>query len=259
MRQLVLAVPIVTIFAGTLSAQTLSQRVLRSEGAVQVIYPSKSTVCGDGRGMIGHLFGQSMYYSSDNTFQSRGNWSGRSCEPGPARAVVTVMSGQITRIRVYVGPRPADTRDIATIDASAAEASAWLAEIVARGEGRVAEDAMLPLLLADASEPWPLLLRLARDSSRSRAVRRAALDWLSRGVTAKLGITDAEDDTPDDEVRSQAVFALSQRPKSESVPDLIELARSAKHPSARRAAIFWLGQTGDPRAADVYADLLGLR
>jgi HEAT repeat protein len=55
------------------------------------------------------------------------------------------------------------------------------------------------------------------------------------------------------------VFALSQRPKSESVPDLIELARSATRPSARRAAIFWLGQTGDARAADVYADLLGLR
>jgi HEAT repeat protein len=60
-------------------------------------------------------------------------------------------------------------------------------------------------------------------------------------------------------MRTQAVFVLSQRPKSESVPDLIELARSSKHPSARRAAIFWLGQTGDPRAADVYADLLGLR
>jgi HEAT repeat protein len=60
-------------------------------------------------------------------------------------------------------------------------------------------------------------------------------------------------------VRSQAVFALSQRPKGESVPELIELARSAKHPSARRRAIFWLGQSGDRRAADVYAELLGLK
>jgi hypothetical protein len=259
MRHFVLVVPIITTFSGTLGCQSLSQRVLRSDGAVQVIYPSKPSVCGDGRGMIGHLFGQSMYFSGDNTFQGRGSWANRFCEPGPTRVVVTVISGQIIRIRAYVGPRPTDTRDMATIDASAAETSAWLADVVARGEGRVAEDAMLPLLLADAPEPWPLLLRVARDSSRSRGVRRAALDWLARGVTARLGIADAEDDTPDDEVRSQAVFALSQRPKSESVPDLIELARSAKHPSARRAAIFWLGQTGDPRAADVYADLLGLR
>lgn len=259
MRQLMLVGTLIAVSAPSLDGQTLSQRILRSEGTVQVIYPSKSSVCGDGRGMIGRLFGQSMYYSGDNTFQGRGNWSNRLCEAGPARAVVTVIAGEITRIRAYVGPRPVDTRDIATIDASAAEAAAWLGDVVARNDSRVAADAMLPLLLADAPEPWSLFLRVARDSSRSRAVRRASLDWLARGVSARLGIADAEDDTPDDEMRTQAVFVLSQRPKSESVPDLMELARSSKHPSARRAAIFWLGQTGDPRAADVYADLLGLR
>ena len=260
MRRLAMAVSITGVFAAPLGAQPLSQRILRSEGTVEVIYPSKSTVCGDGRGMIGHLFGQSMFYSGDNTtFQGRGSWSSRLCEPGPAHAVATVISGQITRIRAFVGPRPSDARGVTTIDASAADASAWLADVVSRDDSRVASDAMLPLLLADAPEPWPLFLRVARDSSRSRGVRRAALDWLGRGVNARLGIAEAEDDTPDDEVRSQAVFALSQRPKAESVPDLVEIARSAKHPSARRAAIFWLGQTGDSRAADLFADLLGLR
>lgn len=60
-------------------------------------------------------------------------------------------------------------------------------------------------------------------------------------------------------MHTQAVFVLSQRAKSESVPELIDLARSAKHPSVRRSAIFWLGQTGDARAVDRYAELLGLR
>ena len=63
----------------------------------------------------------------------------------------------------------------------------------------------------------------------------------------------------DDEMREQAVFVLSQRRKTESVPELIDLAKNAKHPAARKAAIFWLGQSGDPRAVDVYAELLGLR
>ena len=259
MRRLAIAVTALAASADSLLAQSLAQRIARSDGVVQVIYPSKSSVCGDGRGMIGHLFGQSMYYSGDNTVQGRGNWSNRFCEPGPARAVVSVISGEVTRIRAYVGPRPSDTRGVTTIEASAADASAWLADVVARTETRVAAEAMLPLLLADAPEPWTLFLRVARDASRSRGVRQSAFDWLGRGVTARLGIADAEDDTPDDEVRSQAVFALTQRPRGESVPDLIELARSAKHPSARRAAIFWLGQTADPRAADVFADLLGLR
>jgi hypothetical protein len=259
MRPSLLCLTVIAACAEPAFGQPLSQRILRSEGTVQVIYPSKSAACGDGRGMIGGLFGRSTYFSGDNTFQGRGNWSRQFCEHGPARAVVTVMSGEITRIRAYVGPRPADTRDLPTIEATAADAAAWLSEVVARNESRVAADAMLPLLLADAPEPWPLLLRVARDSSRSRGVRRSALDWLGRGVNDHLGIADVEDESPDDEVRSQAVFALSQRPKSESVPDLIELARSAKHPSARRSAVFWLGQTGDSRAADVFAELLGLR
>ena len=259
MRSLVLAIALTSATAASALGQTLSQRVLRSEGTVEVIYPSKPSVCGDGRGTIGNLFGRSTYYSGDNTYQNRGTWSNRVCEPGPARAAAFVVSGEIARIRAYVGPRPADTRGVTTIEASAAEASAWLGDLVVRSESRVASDAMLPLLIANAPEPWALFLRVARDSSRSRAVRRSALNWLGYGVTSHLGIADAEDDTADDEVRSQAVFALSQRPKAESVSDLIDLAREAKHPSARRAAIFWLGQTGDSRAADVFAELLGLR
>jgi HEAT repeat protein len=40
---------------------------------------------------------------------------------------------------------------------------------------------------------------------------------------------------------------------------LIDLARTAKNPSVRRAAIFWLGQTGDARVIDVYAELLQIQ
>src|SRR5262252_2188664 len=98
MRHSVLALTAIATSVQALGGQTLSQRVLRSEGTVQVMYPSRSSVCGDGRGMIGHLFGRSTYFSGDNTFQGRGNWSSRFCEPGPARAVATVISGEITRI-----------------------------------------------------------------------------------------------------------------------------------------------------------------
>ncbi|HEY9225626.1 MAG TPA: HEAT repeat domain-containing protein, partial [Gemmatimonadaceae bacterium] len=63
----------------------------------------------------------------------------------------------------------------------------------------------------------------------------------------------------DDEMRTQAVFVLTQQSKSEKVPELINLVRNSRYPAVRKAAIFWLGQTGDARAADVYAELLGLR
>jgi hypothetical protein len=241
-------------FASVAPAQSLSQRVTSSDGSVQVIYPSRPTACGDGETFIGNVFGRSTYYSGNSTFSGRGSWSSRPCVHGPARIVATIISGEVTRLRPYVGPPPASS--MRTLNASASEAAAWLDDIIERSSGKLASEAMLPLMLADAVDPWPFLLRIARSDTRPLATRRSALLWLSNGVTEKLGIGDEGDDTDEDEVRKQVVFALSQRPKGESVPELIDLARTSKYPAARRAAIFWLGQTGDARAADVYADLL---
>lgn len=244
-------------FTSAAYAQTLSQRVTSSDGMVQVIYSSRPSACGDGETFIGNVFGRSTYYSGNSTFNGRGSWNNRPCVHGPARVVATVISGEVTRLRPFVGPPPAS--DMRTLNVSPAEAVSWLDGIIERSSSRVASDAMLPLVLADADDPWPFLLRVARNEDRPTATRRSALLWLSTGVTEKLGITDEGGDSDEDEVRKQVVFALSQRPKTESVPELIDLARSSKYPAARRSAIFWLGQTGDARAADVYADLLKLR
>jgi hypothetical protein len=241
-----------------LRAQSLAQRVGAADGIVQVIYPSRPAACGDGEGFMGHILGSSTYYTGSSTLSGGGNWN-RACVHGPGRAMATVVNGEVTRIRTFVGPVPAGQTDARTITTTAAEAAAWLSDVIARGAPRVASDAMLPLVVADGSEPWPLLLRVSRDENRPRDVRRSALTWLANGVTDHLGIADSRDESADDEMRTQAVFVLSQRPKSESVPTLIDLARTGKYPSVRRSAIFWLGQTGDPRAADVYADLLGMR
>lgn len=243
--------------ASKLSAQSLSQRVTMTDGAVQVIYPSRPSACGDGESFIGNVFGRSTYYSGNSTFSGRGSWDARPCVHGPVRVVATVMSGEVTRLRPYVGPTPSS--NVRTVNASAAEAVDWLSRIIERSSAKVASEAMLPLVLAEAADPWPFLLRVARDDDRSTSIRRSALLWLSNGVTDKLGLSDSGDDSDEDEVRKQVVFAISQRPKSESVPELIDLARSSKYPAARRSAIFWLGQTGDARAADVYAELLKLK
>ena len=245
----VVALSATIVLAGDLDAQPIAQRVARADGPVQVIYPSRPSACGDGRSNIGNVL-------DDHSDWQQGGWS-HACVHGPARVVVTVIDGEVTRLHTYVGPIPPN--DAETINASAADAAAWLSSLLERENSRVASDAILPLILADAPEPWPLLLRVARDDSRSMNTRREALMWLGNGATAHLGIDRTRDDTPDDEMRTQAVFVLSQRPKSESVPALMDLARSAKYPSAKRSAIFWLGQTGDPRAADVFAQLLGLR
>jgi HEAT repeat protein len=57
-------------------------------------------------------------------------------------------------------------------------------------------------------------------------------------------------------VKRRAVFALSQLPKDEGVPMLIEIARSNRNPEVRRQAMFWLGQSHDPRAVAFFEQVL---
>jgi len=57
-------------------------------------------------------------------------------------------------------------------------------------------------------------------------------------------------------VKEQAVFALSQQPRDAGVPALIRIARTHPEPGVRRKALFWLGQSGDPRALALFEEIL---
>jgi hypothetical protein len=57
-------------------------------------------------------------------------------------------------------------------------------------------------------------------------------------------------------VKKRAVFALSQLPKDEGVPLLLQVARTHTNPAVKKQAIFWLGQSKDPRALEFFAEIL---
>lgn len=66
----------------------------------------------------------------------------------------------------------------------------------------------------------------------------------------------AHDERGDREVRKKAIFALSQRSNDEGVPALIRIARANPDPELRKTALFWLGQSEDPRALDLFEEIL---
>jgi HEAT repeat protein len=90
-------------------------------------------------------------------------------------------------------------------------------------------------------------------------VRGQALFWLAQTAARRAPgtIQAALDDDPEVEVKKKAVFALSQLPRDEGVPLLIGVARSHRNPEVRRQAMFWLGQSRDPRALAFFEDVLG--
>jgi HEAT repeat protein len=82
--------------------------------------------------------------------------------------------------------------------------------------------------------------------------------WLGQKAGERVGsaLSRAADDDPDTGVQKQAVFALSQMRNGEGVPRLIEVTRSNKHPAVRKQAMFWLGQSDDPRALNYLEEVL---
>lgn len=249
----------VAVCAVPARAQSLAGRISSiGDGKVQLRFASRPGVCGDGRGSIG---------TSGNTFMRRYSWDDRHdtewCVPGPVRVVLDLRGGEVNRARVYVGGNDssAAVKDLGMVGAR--EAADYLLSLARNSRSSVGDDAILAAVLADSVTPWPELFDIARSGSASRGTRSSALFWLSRAAAASVNHRELfagrdEEESDRDEVRNAAIFALSQQPHDEGVPALIRVVRTNRSPAARDRALFWLGQSGDPRALDLFGEILGM-
>jgi HEAT repeat protein len=90
-------------------------------------------------------------------------------------------------------------------------------------------------------------------------LRRQAIHWI--GEKASKRSLDFLKDTvnasdADTEVQKQAVHAISEKPAEQSVPLLIQIAKTHPNAEVRKAAIRWLGESGDPRALEYFREVL---
>ncbi len=251
-----------TLAALVLLQQPLERRVAAApDGSVRFSFAAKPGVYGNGRNMISWDCDKGNCHSR----QVDGNWDDHNdwdmpCDSGPVRVALTKSSGRITDLRVYVGGEwRANTSATDLGMVSTKDAATYLLALALKDESRASEKAIFPAVLADSVTIWPDLLKIAKADNVSRKVRRSAVFWLGQaaGDAATRGLSDlVEDGSADREVRETAVFALSQRPKDEGVPALIRIAKQNKDPDLRRKAIFWLGQSDDPRALSLFEELL---
>jgi hypothetical protein len=235
--------------APALEAQTLAQRAATlGEGNLRLSFAARRGVCSNG--------GHGITIASDD---ERGEWES-DCAPGPVRVSLEVRGGRVAEVHTYVGGRwrPADARttDLGTLPARQAAADLLA---LAEGSRTDAEDLITAATLADSAVVWPTLLRLAHRSDLPLETRRQAVFWLSQaaGEAATRGLDSIAGATGGElEIRKQAVFALSQRPADEGVPALIRIARTSPHPELRKTALFWLGQSEDPRVLALFEEIL---
>ena len=224
--------------------QSLAQRVAAApDGVVRFAFVARPGVTGDGAGNIRR--------TDDERHPAP-------CDTGPVRVTLTLRDGAVRAADVTVGAdRSGDGTDLGRV--SPVEATRYLLALARSAPERVGREAVLAAALADSVTVWPDLLALARDAGIARETRRAAVFWVGQAAeqAATRGLAELADHSDADrEVQDAAVFALSQRPADEGVPALLRLARTHRDPAIRRRAMFWLGQSGDPRALAFFEELL---
>jgi hypothetical protein len=240
---------------------SLSDRI-RAAGTRTVAFsaPSRAEVCGDGSTTYSDGLNGPRARFHEGRFYSSGPWESRfiPCDRGPVRVTVRVVDGVPSWLRTAAGPLPVlgdSVQDFGAV--STADASEFLRTLARTGEGRASVEALQPLVMLDSTPRWEILAAAARDTSRLLRYRRRASDILARAAAGTLGTDDSADDDPTG-ARREAVYAIARRrEKSEDpVPQLMEISRTNSHRDVRKAALYQLGQTADPRVVELFMAML---
>jgi hypothetical protein len=248
------------------AAQSLAQRVRAvGDGTAEVRYATRPGICGNGT--RGFSIGRHSYFGEWNSSDDHDFM--RACDPG-ARVRLRVEKGAVTDVRVAVGRgsarRASDdpVTDLGVVSSTEA-ASYFLGLAESQAAGRGSHGAITAAVVADSVSVWQRLYTIATDTARvSSGTRRDAMFWVSRFAAAKvtghgedIAAADEDDDRDDgNDARDAALFALSQLRGRQGVEPLLAIARTHKDPQLRQKAIFWLGQSGDPRAALLFREIL---
>jgi TolA-binding protein len=101
------------------------------------------------------------------------------------------------------------------------------------------------------------LMEVAVNPRESLELRKKALFWAGQTGVASSEFAGLYDRMNDTELKDQIIFVFSQRGRDPAAMDkLFSIARADRDPELRKKAIFWLGQSRDPRAQKFLEDLI---
>jgi tetratricopeptide (TPR) repeat protein len=105
------------------------------------------------------------------------------------------------------------------------------------------------------NEEW--LMNIALNPKEDIELRKKALFWAGQAGVAIPELSKLYDRMGESEMKEQVIFVLSQRQSDRTAMDkLFDIAKNEKDPELRKKAIFWLGQSHDPRVQQFLLDLI---
>ena len=101
------------------------------------------------------------------------------------------------------------------------------------------------------------LLALATESNEPMELREKAIFWTGQMRQSTSDMVELYDRIADGRLRERLIFALSQKRRDPDAMDkLMQIVTDDPDRKLRRKAIFWLGQSRDPRAIEFLAELI---
>jgi hypothetical protein len=239
----------IALAANQLAAQSLASRVdAVRDGRVLMSFAARAGVCGDGRGSVWIRSSRNGYASGDRQF---------TCIAGPVSVAIGRADKQSVSVRKWVGGSSSgDASDVDLGTVPASEAAHYLLGLAPTLGGNSADDAVTAAAFADASDLSPELTKLIRDDEASLETRKQALFWLGQSDFPTADLVRMRESLKPFALREHYTFVLSQRHEDAAVDGLIDVARHDPDPEIRKRAMFWLGQTTEPKAINFLRDIL---
>ncbi len=129
--------------------------------------------------------------------------------------------------------------------------------------GRMKKDALKEKIIFSLSQQrgfgnaeW--IMNIALDPKENIEMRKQALFWAGQnGGASTESFASLYNKMTDSEMKEQLIFVLSQRSRDgKALEKLMDIAKNDKDKELRSKAVFWLGQSRDPRAAKFLEDLI---
>lgn len=117
------------------------------------------------------------------------------------------------------------------------------------------EKVLFSLSQQSGNQQW--LMNVAVDPKEDIEIRKKALFWAGQSGVAISALSTLYDRMGESEMKEAIIFGLSQRGNDKGAIDkLFDIARNEKDAELRKKAIFWLGQSHDPRVQQFLMDLI---
>ena len=105
------------------------------------------------------------------------------------------------------------------------------------------------------NEQW--LMSIVVNPKEDIELRKKALFWAGQSGVATSELSSLYSRLTDNEIKVHMIFVFSQRQSDRAAMDkLFDIAKNEKDPELRKKAIFWLGQSRDPRVQQFLMDLI---